>query len=158
MEQIIRNSRIQSARQPHYSTTLSSICANLNHSLQLAVDLATTKGASSWLSALPLAEHGFVLHKSAFHDALALFYGWPLSRTPSHCACGTSFTVDHALSCPKGGLPTLRHNEIRDLTATLLTEVCHQVHVEPELQPVSSLKPFPCQPRIHRMVPGLILQ
>ena len=30
-----------------------------------------------------------------------------------------------------------RHNEIRDLTATLLTEVCSQVAVEPELQPVS---------------------
>ena len=89
------------------------------------------------------AHHGFVLHKSAFHNALALRYGWPLSWTPSHCACGTSFTVDHALSCPKGGLPTLRHNEIRDLTATLLTEVCHQVHVEPELQPVSSPETFP---------------
>ena len=63
MEQIVRKSGIQSARQPHYSTASSSIRANLNHSLQLAVDLATTKGASSWLSALPLAEHGFVLHK-----------------------------------------------------------------------------------------------
>ena len=29
------------------------------------------------------------------------------------------------------------YNEIRDLTATLLTEVCSQVAVEPELQPVS---------------------
>jgi len=89
------------------------------------VDLATVKGASSWLSTLPLMERGFVLHKSAFHDALALRYSWPLGRVPLHCACGTHFSVDHALSCPKGGLPTLRHNEIRDLIATLLTEVCH---------------------------------
>ena len=37
----------------------------------------------------------------------------------------------------RGGLPSLRHNEIRDLTARLLTEVCHQVQVEPVLQPVS---------------------
>ena len=81
--------------------------------------------------------------KLAFHDALVLRCGWPLSRTPSHGACGTSFTVDRALSCPKGGLPTLRHNEIRDLTATLLTEVCHQIHVEPEVQPVSSPETFP---------------
>ena len=28
-------------------------------------------------------------------------------------------------SCPIGGLPSLHHNEIRDLTANLLTEVCH---------------------------------
>ena len=105
--------------------------------LQIALDHATIKGASTWLSALPLSEHGFALHKAAFHDAMALRYGWPLCRTPVHCACGTVFSVDHALSCPKGGLPSLRHNEIRDLTANLLTEVCHQVQVEPELQAVS---------------------
>ena len=34
--------------------------------------------------------------------------------------------------CPKGGFPTIRHNEVRDLTANLLTEVCHDV--EPQLQ------------------------
>ena len=48
----------------------------------------------------------------------------------------------HALSCPKGGLLSLRHNEIRDLTTRLLTEVCHQVQVEPKLQPVSDLDTF----------------
>jgi len=84
-------------------------------------------------------EHGFVLHKSAFHDALALHYGWPLGQIPSDCACGTHFSADHAQFC---GLSTLCHNEIRDLTATLLTEVCHQVQVEPELQPVSSPETF----------------
>ena len=47
------------------------------------------------------------------------------------------------MSCPKGGLPSLRHNEIRDLTATLLTEVCSQVCVEPELQPVQHSDEFP---------------
>jgi len=67
---------------------------------------------------------------------------WPLGRVPSHCAYGTHFSVDHALSCPKGGLPTLDHNEIGDLTAILLTEVCHQAQVEPELQPVSSPETF----------------
>ena len=40
------------------------------------------------------------------------------------------------LACPKEGLPSIRQNGIRDLTATLLTEVCSQVAVEPELQPV----------------------
>jgi len=59
-----------------------------------------------------------------------------------YCAYGTHFLVDHALSCPKGGLPTLCHNEIRGLTATLLTEICHKVQVEPQLQPVSSPETF----------------
>ena len=110
----------------------------MDSSLRLALDLAVERGASSiWLTALPLDEYGFALHKSAFQDALALRYGWLLLCAPTHCACGTSFSVEHALSCPKGGLPSIRHNEIRDLTATLLTEVCSQVATEPELQPVS---------------------
>jgi len=36
-----------------------------------------------------------------------------------------------------GGIPTIRHNEIRDLTASLVTEVCHNVSTEPLLQPLS---------------------
>ena len=57
------------------------------------------------------------------------------------------YTWNHEIikvrSSPKGGLPSLRHNEIRDLTATLLTEVCSQVCVEPELQPVQHSDEFP---------------
>ena len=55
---------------------------------------------------------------------------------PSHCACGHSFSVSHALSCHMGGYPSIRHNEIRDLTANLLSEVCHSVSIKPHLQPV----------------------
>ncbi len=36
-----------------------------------------------------------------------------------------------------GGYPTIRHNEIRDMTAYLLTEVCSNVATEPHLQPLS---------------------
>ena len=45
--------------------------------------------------------------------------------------------MEHALSCAKGGYPSIRHNGIRDFTAHLLTEVCHNVAVEPHLQPLS---------------------
>ena len=105
---------------------------------QKAVDLAKEKGASTWLTALPLKEHGFSLHKAAFHDAMALRYGWSPSNLPSKCDCGNNFTVEHALSCAKGGFPSIRHNEIRDLTANLLTEVCNEVCIEPNLQPTTS--------------------
>ena len=40
-------------------------------------------------------------------------------------------------ACPKGGYPSIRHNEIRDFTAHLMTEVCHNVAVEPHLQPLT---------------------
>ncbi len=61
----------------------------------------------------------------------------PLKKRPSKCACGSSLTVEHALSCAKGGFPSIRHNEIRDLTAGLLSEVCNNVCTEPELLPVT---------------------
>ena len=51
------------------------------------------------------------------------------------CACGAAFSVEHALSCPKGGFPSIRHNEIREYTAYVLSEICHNVSVEPHLQP-----------------------
>ena len=45
--------------------------------------------------------------------------------------------ADRALSCPKGGFPILRHNEVRDLTANIMDEVCHDVCIEPSLQPLT---------------------
>ena len=29
--------------------------------------------------------------------------------------------------CPRGGFPFIRHNEVRDTTADLLSQVCHSV-------------------------------
>ena len=37
------------------------------------------------------------------------------------------------MSCKKGGFVNLRHNEIRDIIAHLLNEVCKDVSVEPRL-------------------------
>ena len=42
-------------------------------------------------------------------------------------AVSLNFAVEHALSCPHGGLPYIRHNELRDITVGLLSEVCHNV-------------------------------
>ena len=99
--------------------------------------VASEKGASSWLSTLPIIEHGFALHKGAFRDALCLRYGWRPAHLPSHCICGAQFTSEHALSCSQGGFPSIRHNEVRDITADLMSEVCHGVGTEPHLQPVT---------------------
>lgn len=104
---------------------------------QRLVDFAREKGASSWLMALPIAEHGFTLHKGAFRDAICLRYGWRPPFLPANCPCGMAFTTEHALSCARGGFPSIRHNEIRDTTAHLLSQVCSGVGVEPHLQSLS---------------------
>ena len=98
--------------------------------------LAQEKGASSWLTTIPLEEFGFTLHKGAFRDALALRYGWQPPNVRTNCSCGSLLSVEHALSRPKGGFPSLRHNEVRDLTANVMAEVCHYVSIEPHLQPL----------------------
>ena len=38
--------------------------------------------------------------------------------------------------CHKGGIPTLHHNEVRDLTAEFLAETASGVSTEPRLQPL----------------------
>ena len=75
--------------------------------------------------------------KGDFRDALCLRYGWPLPYVSATCSCGAKFDPDHMLICKYGGYPTLRHNEIRDLTSSLLKEVCPSVSVEPRLQPIT---------------------
>ena len=65
---------------------------------------------------------------------------WPCDMAGPHLNYHTNANV--GMECQwstrvKGGFPIIRHNEIRDLTATLLTEVCSEVSIEPELQPCS---------------------
>ena len=67
-----------------------------------AVDQAKDDGASSWLSARPIQEHGFALHKGAFRDAIALRYGWEPLGLPLHYACGESFNSCQRLDLQQG--------------------------------------------------------
>ena len=57
-------------------------------------------------------------------------------KIPKTCNCGVDCTVAHALSCPPGGFPTLRHKEIRDLLADVITEACNSVAIKHILNPV----------------------
>jgi len=101
----------------------TAIEGKLASNVKWAMQAALEKEASSWLATLPIAKHGFALHKGAFQDALCLQYGWRPSHLPSHCICGQHFTVEHAPICTHGGFPSIRHNELRDMMAVFLTEV-----------------------------------
>ena len=136
-DQFAAKAKVKTMKRTKLSNLATELSSEVPPDLNLAMTLAQEQGASSWLSSLPIREHGFTLHKGAFRDALALRYGWQPTNLPSTCTCGSSFTVEHALSCPKGGFPTLRHNEVRDFTAQLLSEVCSEVCIEPKLQPLT---------------------
>ena len=78
-----------------------------------------------------------------------VWWAWPLrfgnfapfcfpSKFPfGPCVFGSTISVDHALSCLMDSFSTLQHNELQDLTASLLVDVCSNVSREPTLQPLS---------------------
>ena len=110
--------------------------------MQRVMDLAQENRALSWLTSLPQKEFNLALHNGAFLDAVALRYGWVPNSTSTHCSCGSSSSTEHTLSCLKGDFPVTWHNEVCGLPANLMTEVCHDVYIEPVniyLEPLSSL-------------------
>ena len=64
-----------------------------------AVELATEKRSSNWLTVIPLKELDYNLNKKEFSDAIKLRYDWEITDTPMICACGVQFSVDHAQVC-----------------------------------------------------------
>jgi len=126
-------SDIHQLKRQYLSSAADSVKSRLDPLLQRIVDL---KCSSLWLTALPIQEQGFYLNKQEFCDAFSLRFGWQLYDVLSHCVCGSSFSVDHiAMICKHGGLTFIYHNdnELRDLTADWLKEVCLNVAVEPLL-------------------------
>ena len=102
-----------------------------------AVELATGKGSSNWLTVIPLKESDYNLNKKEFRDAIKLWYDWEITDKPMFCVCCVQFSVDHAMVCGRGGFIIQRHNELRDLEAEMLRMVCNDVEVEPVLQEVT---------------------
>ena len=102
-----------------------------------AAELASEKGASSWLTVIPIKDQGYDLNKREFRDAVKMRYNWEISDLPTTCVCGDVFDIDHAMICRRGGFVIQRHNELRDLEADLLSNVCNDVEVEPVLQPIT---------------------
>ena len=51
---------------------LDQVKSSISGKPQRAVDLANQKGASSWLTVLPIREMNFDLNKSEFRDAVKL--------------------------------------------------------------------------------------
>ena len=103
---------IWQSNRDHQVQQAETVYEHLSPQLKRYVDLAKEKGASSWLSVLPLDDHNFSLHKGMFRDAICLQYGWKLPNTPTKYNCGSAFSTNHAMIYPMGDFPTVRHNEL----------------------------------------------
>jgi hypothetical protein len=118
---------VDSANDERHKAKLELILAIAPEELRIALQAASEKGASSWVTAHPSYDHGTVLHKGEFTDAIYIRYGWTLLNLPTRCACGAAFDVQHALDCKLGGLRTIQHNEVRDVLAQCMREAVHSL-------------------------------
>ena len=124
------------ASETRYKAEVDIIADQLNVDQKKFFSLACGKGASSFLSCLPLESTGYIFNKVEFRDTLCVRYNWPLPNIPRFCACGEKTGVDHSCVCKLGGLIHMRHDNVRDVEAEFLDEVCRGVETEPGLLPV----------------------
>ena len=109
----------------------------MNDKEKRLADISALTGFSNWLTLLSITEFGFKLSKQQFWDSIRLRYGWENSHLPTSCPCGSKFDIQHSMSCKKGGFIYIRHNDLRNLTANVMLEVCNDTEIEPKLTPLS---------------------
>ena len=87
---------IRKRHQEQAFAAAEAIQERLPQPQRLAMEVARLKGASSILTTLPIAEHGFYFEcKSDFFDMVHLRYCWPITNLPSTCPCGAQYSLNH---------------------------------------------------------------
>ena len=72
-----------------------------------------SRETGSWLTVMPDSLNGTELSADEFRDSARLRFGLTPTSLPHRCeGCGQRFSVEHAMSCKKGGLVMLRHNDV----------------------------------------------
>ena len=90
---------LKKEKEARHCNDRNLVIAGLGDKGKRLIEAASEKGASSWLSALPLKRYGYVVNKVEFRDAVCLRYGWAIPNTPKHCGCGAENSIDHLLTC-----------------------------------------------------------
>ncbi|KAL7474211.1 hypothetical protein ACHAW6_000199, partial [Cyclotella cf. meneghiniana] len=112
----------------------TSLLARATPKVKKRMERLAATGA--WLTTMPNRFGGSELSKLEWHDNVSIRYGWRPHALPDCCdGCGEGFTVEHGLSCKKGGLVSIRHNDVRNKWAHLcslsLSSSC--ITVEPTI-------------------------
>ncbi len=116
--------------------TLDSILSGLPCDTRRTIRRGKETGL--WLTTLPSTVNGTELSAQEFRDQLLLRYARSPGDLPSQCdGCGQAFSVQHAMTCKKGGLVIIRHNEIGDELADIASKALtpSAVRDEPTIYP-----------------------
>ena len=62
---------------------------------------------------------------------------WKTYNLPTSCPCGSKFDIQHSMKYRKDGFLYIRHNDLRDLTANMMSEVCEDTKTKSRLTPLS---------------------
>ena len=81
----------------------------------------------TWIFSPQVSIHAGMLSLSCF--AMICY----MENSHSHCSCGHPFSAEHTVLSNCRGFLSTRHNEVRNITASLLSEVCHAISMEPHL-------------------------
>ena len=74
--QVRMRNELSRCRRQSQQEEAAKLKETLPSTLQISMELASKKGASAWLTAIPIKEYSFTLHKQAFRDALCIPYDW----------------------------------------------------------------------------------
>ena len=87
----------------------------------------------AWLTLMPSRFDGTQLTAEEFRDNVALRYGLRPKDLPDRCdGCGEHLSIEHGLSCKKGGLVCIRHDDVRDEWADLAASATTAARVSTE--------------------------
>ena len=97
---------------------VESLKASAPKAVKKRMDRIGKTGA--WLTAVPNLLDGTLLSAEEWRENARIRYGLKPLKMCDRCdGCGERFTVEHGLSCKKGGLVNQRHDDARDEAANL---------------------------------------
>ena len=137
-----KKNNIKKGRTEAESTNLSRIRKNISKEQIRANDILQQTGCNDRLNNIPIEEFKYKLNKQQFLDVVQLKYQLPIPNLSPQCPSGERSSgercdTQNAMLSKKEGFVTLRHNKLRDILSALSEQVCHDVVIQPILQPVS---------------------
>ena len=134
-QQTEKSSIIRRTKNDIHHQKIEEIRSKMTSAESRNLDLLSEKGASSWLTCLPLQALNFTLNRQEWYDALSARYNLPLTgeQLPTNCVCGEENSIDHSISCKIGGFVCFRHNNVRDFMASEFSDVSYGTKIEPPL-------------------------
>lgn len=85
--------------------------------------MAQHVAASTWVATQAIRGHRFELKQNSSLTPSPGHDGWSLHGLPGLYTCDTPSTAYHAMTCKTEAFVFMIHDEVRDLTTQMLTEV-----------------------------------